>query len=83
MLILISVIAVITATTAVHSLHSLLPPTLLTLPQVGVKFVKNKLADHLIEPVTELGRELFNTIRKREYVVTREELEDSKQSLHR
>ncbi|KAJ1432445.1 ATP synthase regulation protein NCA2-domain-containing protein [Ochromonadaceae sp. CCMP2298] len=51
--------------------------------QALLTFAQNKLADHLYEPVTQLGRELFDTIRKRAHVVTGEELEDSRQALHR
>mmetsp|Transcript_8833 Transcript_8833/g.14697 ORF Transcript_8833/g.14697 Transcript_8833/m.14697 type:complete len:1052 (-) Transcript_8833:209-3364(-) len=50
---------------------------------LSLKWVQAKFHDHLYEPVSELGRELFNTISKREYVVTREELEESRTALHR
>lgn len=46
-------------------------------------FVQAKVADHIVDPMNKLGRELFDTIRKREYVVTREECEESRESLHR
>lgn len=46
-------------------------------------FVQAKVIDHIVEPMTSLGAELFDTIRKREYVVTREECEESRESLHR
>ena len=46
-------------------------------------FVQAKVVDHIVDPMTKLGRELFDTIRKREYVVTREECEESRESLHR
>lgn len=46
-------------------------------------FVLGKLKDHVQEPMEKLARELFDTIRKRDYVVTREECEESQESLHR
>lgn len=46
-------------------------------------FFQAKLHDHVLEPVEKLARELFDAIRKREYVVTREECEESQEALHR
>mmetsp|Transcript_93123 Transcript_93123/g.182471 ORF Transcript_93123/g.182471 Transcript_93123/m.182471 type:complete len:953 (+) Transcript_93123:89-2947(+) len=46
-------------------------------------FVLGKLRDHVQEPMEKLARELFDTIRKRDYVVTREECEESQEALHR
>jgi hypothetical protein len=46
-------------------------------------FALSKLRDHIIEPMEKLASELFDTIRKRDYVVTREECDESRESLHR
>jgi hypothetical protein len=46
-------------------------------------FALSKLRDHIIEPMEKLAGELFDTIRKRDYVVTREECDESRESLHR
>jgi hypothetical protein len=46
-------------------------------------FAEAKVQDHIVEPMTKLGMELFDTIRKREEVVTREECDESRESLHR
>ena len=43
----------------------------------------SKLHNHVIDPVSKLATELFDTIRKREFVVTREECEESRDALHR
>lgn len=48
-----------------------------------LSFVKGKLHDHVLEPLEKLAGELFDTIRKRDFVVTREECEESKEALDR
>lgn len=48
-----------------------------------LSFVKGKLHDHVLEPLEKLAGELFDTIRKRDFVVTREECEESKAALDR
>ena len=40
--------------------------------------IHSKINDHVVHPVLQLGSELFDTIRKRENVVTREDLEESR-----
>ncbi len=49
----------------------------------GYQFLQLKVHDHIVEPMTTLAGELFDTIRKRETVVTKEECEESRESLHR
>lgn len=49
----------------------------------GYHFIEGKVQDHIVEPMTKLAGELFDTIRKRDEVVTREECEESRESLHR
>jgi hypothetical protein len=46
-------------------------------------FLQGKLRDHVLEPLEKLAGELFDTIRKRENIVTREELQDSRAALDR
>lgn len=46
-------------------------------------FVQNKLQEHVVEPVSDLAMELFDTIRKREKIVSREDLDASRDALHR
>lgn len=45
--------------------------------------IRAKFYEHVYEPITKLGQELFDTIRKREHIVTREDLEQSKAALDR
>jgi len=40
--------------------------------------IRSKINDHIVHPVLQLCSELFDTIRKRENVVTREDLEESR-----
>ena len=47
------------------------------------EWLQSKVKTHIVEPVSDLCRELFDSISKREYVVTREELEESRRALHR
>lgn len=48
-----------------------------------VEFVCGKVTEHVLEPLSKLSQELFDTIRKRESIVTRNDLELSKQALER
>lgn len=48
-----------------------------------ITFVKGKVQEHVVEPVTDLALELFDTIRKREDIVSREDLEASRAALNR
>lgn len=46
-------------------------------------FITSKTQEHVIQPVKALIQELFDTIRKREYIVRREDLEESQAVLYR
>lgn len=48
-----------------------------------VEWITSKMTEHIIEPITKLGQELFDTIRKRDQIVSREDLELSKAALER
>lgn len=48
-----------------------------------VVFVQGKIQEHVVEPVSDLALELFDTIRKREDIVSRNDLEASRASLNR
>lgn len=45
--------------------------------------IQSKLTEHVIEPVTKLAGELFDTIRKRDHIVSQQDLEMSRQALER
>lgn len=45
--------------------------------------VQNKVQERVIEPVSDLASELFDTIRKRDDIVSRKDLEASRAALHR
>jgi hypothetical protein len=45
--------------------------------------LQSKVHEHVTEPFTKLGQELFNTIRNREIIVEREDLKKSREALER
>lgn len=45
--------------------------------------IANKIQDKIVEPITELFQELFDTISRREAIVTRADLESSRRALQR
>lgn len=45
--------------------------------------LQSKVYEHVFEPFTKLGQELFHTIRNREIIVEREDLQKSKEALER
>jgi len=45
--------------------------------------ITSKLTEHVVEPIAKLGNELFHTIRSRETIVSRDDLELSREALER
>lgn len=57
--------------------------SLLNMTMLLLDKLQSKVHEHVIEPITKLGQELFHTIRNREIIVQREDLEKSKEALER
>eukprot|EP01038_Epipyxis_sp_PR26KG_P012394 gene12394-16624_t len=54
-----------------------------TMIKLATDYLKNAIKERIIEPITDLKNELLNTIRRRDGMVSREDLDQSRKALER